>query len=217
MASKPRPVKVSEAKKAQLARDKAAKLARSGKYSKAVKVVKEANKTKSRRMTKTEKIAIAQRPFVPKIVPQPPSSQLSDKGLSVKKLMQSTPRLMRENSYDCYAKTLKRGKTRKGLPVCTARVQHKDPERPNKIVRFHECMFVGLDDPFKPIHKQKRVMVSCSCENFVYVWEYANALHGASRIVYGNGEPPAYTNPSNQPGLCKHTYKLAQILFDEGI
>lgn len=123
---------------------------------------------------------------------------------------------MRENALDCYITQYKRGKTKKGLPVVTARVRHKDPYRPNKAVRLHEAMVVGLDDPFKPIHKQKRVMVSCACENAVFVWEYANALHGASRVIYGNGEPPTFTNPGNAPGLCKHLYKLCSEIKGNG-
>lgn len=217
MVSKPRarPVRVSDAKKAADARNKAATLARSGKYSKAVKVQKDARA--SRKMTKTEKQVIAAKPFVPKIVPQPPPSALSEKGMTLRQLMKSTPRLMRENSFDCFIVKMNKGKTRKGLPVVTARVRFKDPYRPSAQVRVHEVLIVGLDDPFKPINKQKRVMVSCACENYTYCWEYANTLHGASRVIYGNGEPPSYTNPANQPGLCKHAYKLAQEIIDESL
>lgn len=123
---------------------------------------------------------------------------------------------MKENAEDCYISSYKRGKTKKGLPVITARVRHKDPYRPNKAVRLHDVMIVGLDDPFKPISKQKRVMVSCKCENFVYVWEYADTLHGASRIIYGNGEPATFTNPANAVGLCKHLTALAKKVREEG-
>lgn len=217
MATKPRarPVKVSDAKKAADARNKAAKLARTGKYSKAIKVQKEASK--SRKMTKTEKQVIAAKPFVPQIVPQPPQTAVSEKGMTLRQLMKSTPRLMVENSFDCYITKLKRGKTKKGLPVVTSRVRFKDPFRPSAQVRLHEVLIVGLDDPFKPINKQKRVLVSCGCENYVYMWEYANAVHGAARIIYGNGAPPSYTNPANQPGLCKHAYRLAREMIELGI
>ncbi|ARW58873.1 hypothetical protein HOS33_gp233 [Erwinia phage vB_EamM_Y3] len=171
---------------------------------------------KSRRMTKGEKRAIMVTPFKPQIVPQPPTTPLMLKGLSLNMLMKSTPRLMKENSTECYVSRYKMGKTKKGLPVVTANVKHKDPMRPNKTVRIHKPMIIGLDDPFKPIHKQKRVMCSCPCENYVFMWEYANTEHGAARIIYGNGEPPNFTNPGSAPGLCKHLMALATLVKRNG-
>lgn len=60
-------------------------------------------------------------------------------------------------------------------------------------------------------------VISHNCENFVFTWEYANAAHGASRIVYGNGEPPVVTNPQLAPGLCKHLVAVATRLIKKGI
>lgn len=46
--------------------------------------------------------------------------------------------------------------------------------------------------------------IAHNCENFCYWWEYALAVHGATHIIYGNGEPPIMTNQHLVPGCCKH-------------
>ncbi|WOL24478.1 hypothetical protein fHeYen902_132 [Yersinia phage fHe-Yen9-02] len=200
------PKKSPAAKRAEI-RAKVSRQIKAGKYGAAIKTMSAANK--SRRMTKGEKRAVLIVPFTAKIVPQPPRTPKMDAGVSLTKLMRNTPRLMHENASECYVSGVKKAKTKKGLPIIKADVRHKDPLRPNKTVRIHECMFVGLDDPNKPISKQKRVMATCACENWVFMWEYACAEHGAARIIYGNGEPPTMTNPSKTPGLCKHLMALA--------
>lgn len=55
-----------------------------------------------------------------------------------------------------------------------------------------------------------------NCENFVFTWEYANAIHGAAKLIYGNGDPAGFTNPSNVPGLCKHLAALASRVINNG-
>lgn len=212
LAKKP---KKSKAAKEAETRTKAHKQAKRGKLAQAVKTISAAY-AKSRRMTKGEKRAIQLQPFKPQVVPQPPKTPLMEKGLSLTALMRSTPRLMKENAMECYVNGVKRGKTNKGLPMIMANVRHKDPLRPNKTVRIHKPMIIGLDDPFKPISKQKRVLVSCPCENYVFMWEYANAEHGCARIIYGNGEPPDFTNPGHAPGLCKHLMALADQVKRNG-
>lgn len=206
--------KKSAAAKAAEERAKGMRQVKRGNYEQGVKTVSSAGKT--RRMTQGEKRAIAITPFTPKQVPQPPQTAKTLKGLSLNALIKSTPRLMKENAMECYVTSVKRGKTAKALPFITAKVRHKDPLRPNKTVRRHEVMIIGLDDPFKPITKQKRVMCSCTCENWVFMWEYADAEHGAARIIYGNGEPPGFTNPGHAPGLCKHLLALADKMKING-
>ena len=57
-----------------------------------------------------------------------------------------------------------------------------------------------------------------NCEDFVYHGgEYACTLHGAARIIYGNGEPPTFTNPGNVPYLCKHLVGFAHYCMDKGL
>lgn len=210
-----KPAKKSAAAKQAAQREKGLKQVKSGKYAKGIKTIS-SSKTKSRRMTSGEKRIATATPFVPKIVPQPPRTPKMDKGVSLTVLMRNSPRLMQENARECLVRSYKKAKTGKALPVVMAKVRHKDSLRPNKELRDYEVMFVGLDDPNKPISKQKRVMCSCPCANYVFMWEYANAEHGAGRIIYGNGEPPSYTNITHTPGLCKHALALALKIKSNG-
>lgn len=211
-----KPKKSKAAKEADI-RNKAHKQAKRGKLAQAVKTMSAAS-AKSRRMTKGEKRAIMITPFKPQVVPQPPKTPKMEKGLSLNALIKSTPRLMKENALECYVNAYKRGKTPKGLPLATANVRHKDPMRPNKTVRIHKPMIVGLDDPFKPISKQKRVMVSCSCltgetkvltdKGWKTIYELAAdfnpTVHPINYIVNGQtyaGTTPYYTGK-------KKTYTL---------
>lgn len=53
-------------------------------------------------------------------------------------------------------------------------------------------------------HPNQKVKVSCSCEDFLYRWEYALTLRDASYITYSNGEDAVKTNPQHITGCCKH-------------
>lgn len=64
----------------------------------------------------------------------------------------------------------------------------------------------------KFLDKELNVKVSCSCPDYMFRFEWANAQAGASDILYGNGDPPDETNPNHTPGLCKHLLALRNIL-----
>lgn len=51
-------------------------------------------------------------------------------------------------------------------------------------------------------------VVSCSCKDFKYRWEYANAQSQNAEIKYSNGQPALVTNPKNKKQLCKHLYAI---------
>lgn len=61
-----------------------------------------------------------------------------------------------------------------------------------------------------------KVIVSCSCQDFMYTWEVALSLKGAARIEYSNGDQPNEKNPRNVPGACKHLVAIGQSLIDKG-
>lgn len=147
-----------------------------------------------------------------------PDTPFTLKGMSLKALIRSTPRLFINNAVDVEAKKYKKMRTQTGKPVLQGVMFTNDPFRPHKIRRYHETYIVGLDDnQEKPIHKHRKVLVQCACENFVYVFEYANATVGASRLIYSNGEPPVFTNPALLPGLCKHAVRLAKIAIENDL
>lgn len=52
------------------------------------------------------------------------------------------------------------------------------------------------------------VWVSCSCNYFRYVCEWALSRYGSSDIIYSNGQPARFTNPKGVGTLCKHIYKV---------
>lgn len=60
-------------------------------------------------------------------------------------------------------------------------------------------------------HEGGRVRLSCSCDDFMFRWEYALAARGGAQILYGNGEPPVDTNPRMKPGCCKHLIALIYL------
>lgn len=62
----------------------------------------------------------------------------------------------------------------------------------------------------------KMVVVSCSCEDFMYTWEVALAKKRAARIQYSNGEEPNDRNPRYIPGCCAHLHKFGEMLISKG-
>lgn len=152
---------------------------------------------------------------------QLPETPLSARGLTLRKLLRNTPRLFLHNSQDVHMESFKETRTRSGMPAISAVAFTADPFRPNKTKRPHKVFVLGLDklpsndpDTTTPINRHKKVIVSCDCEAFVYGGaEYANAAHGAARIVYGNGKPPIMTNPKLAYFLCKHLVAVAQIMI----
>ena len=180
---------------------------------------KSSSAAKPQRMSQTQKINYKLKPFVPHEVAQPPQTPLMLKGMSLKQLMRGSdpPREWRANNI-VHITSIKKMATPKGLPAVAAVCWHEDLLRPNsvKAKRPHEVRVFGLDDPNAPISKQKRVLVSCDCEDWVFVWEYAVALRGASKVIYGNGQPPTRTNISCEPGLCKHLYAVAEQVLEKG-
>lgn len=66
---------------------------------------------------------------------------------------------------------------------------------------------------FKP---KKKVKLSCSCDDFVYRFEWVLFNRGSADILYGNGAPPDDTNPARMLGCCKHVIALRNYLVDKG-
>lgn len=155
----------------------------------------------------------------PKTPKQLPETELSKKGMTLRQLIRATPRLMLNNAVDVELLEKKLTKTRSGMPAIRAVTVTNDPWRPGKVRRKHNTFIIGAEldkenNPVKkPINRHRKIIVSCACESYVFTFEYANAAHGASRIVYSNGEPPVMTNPQLAPGLCKHLVAVARLLI----
>lgn len=151
-------------------------------------------------------------------VRQLPETAASRKGMTLRQLIRSTPRLFINNAVDVEAKKVERKKTKTLRPVIMGHMVTNDPWRKLRVRRVHETYIIGMgDDPSVPVNRHKKVLVQCTCENFVYVFEYANATVGASRLIYSNGEAPNMTNPMLLPGCCKHIIALAKIVVENDL
>ena len=145
-----------------------------------------------------------------------PDSYLTRKGLTLRKLLRNTPRLFVNNANYVDILSQKKTKTKTGMPAMVGKLLTNDPNYPGYTHIPRMVHIIGLDkldngkpDYDKPINRHQKVMVQCSCEAYTYYgFEYANAAHGAARIIYGNGDPPSFMNPQLAYGCCKHIYRL---------
>jgi hypothetical protein len=140
-----------------------------------------------------------------------PKTQIVDTGgLSLKRLLSRTDSMRRSNADDVVIKLLKKVRTKNGLPSAIALITSASRKG-----TLHKTWVTGLT-PDKNLSRQK-VMVQCSCEDYTYTFEYANAAHSAARIFFCNGESPDEKNPGLIPGLCKHGVALAQEILTNNL
>ncbi len=93
-------------------------------------------------------------------------------------------------------KAMRRGKPKKVI-ICWA-------SQPQPGLRSKEVA-PGRPGPETP------VWVSCSCNYFRYVCEWALSRYGSSDIIYSNGRPARFTNPRGIGTLCKHLYAAIPV------
>jgi hypothetical protein len=142
------------------------------------------------------------------------SAKVPAKGLTLKKMMDNSLRDAIPKAKEDQLLSVTKMVSRKGRVALKARVQRlarKRGEKPEK----HTCWIIGLEDE-GPVSKQ-RCMVSCDCEAFKFMWEYALTHYGASKIKYCNGMPPHITNPHLAPGICHHLTALAIHARKQGL
>lgn len=149
-------------------------------------------------------------------LPQPPDTPTKARGITIQRILKSCDSLRLMGGRQITITKFKRFKTVKGFPAVKAMCYHRDPVRPNAIRRDHEVSVVGIQDPNLPLSKQ-RIYCSCDCEDWVFVWEYAVAAHGGTKVMYGNGEPPVFTNPELAAGACKHVVAVFNEILVKGI
>jgi hypothetical protein len=99
----------------------------------------------------------------------------------------------------------------------------KSPKQTNGVFGLAEAKTKSLEkdkwsvyDTTIEFYPKNKVILSCSCPDFMYRWEYALSKRGAARIVYGNGDPPDEANPKLRPGCCKHLVALHDHLIEKG-
>ena len=133
-------------------------------------------------------------------------------GLSLKQIVRATPPYYKNKVKDVVIKALKPATTKGGMPAIRAKTMSLD----SKSRHVYDTTVVGKEKDI-PVSQQKHVLLSCSCENFTYTWEYALHHWGSAVIKYSNGEPASMTNPGNQPGMCKHLCALVKVVLEDGM
>lgn len=130
------------------------------------------------------------------------------KGLSLRQLMKATPPYLHSNAEEVTIRSLKPATTKGGMPAIRAKALSVG----GKTRTVYDLHVIGKE-PDLAVSSQKHVLVSCSCDFFLYSCEYALTHWGSAVIKYSNGEPATTTNPGNQPILCKHLVKLVDTIL----
>lgn len=121
---------------------------------------------------------------------------------------------------------LNRIKKAESVKIIEVKVR-KNPEGYPMVVAKTKSLRTSKDKPKKPaaivpyvttieIYPKGYVIVSCSCDDFMYTWEVALHMKGAARIEFSNAEMPDTRNPARIPGCCGHIVKLGEFLRDKG-
>lgn len=136
-----------------------------------------------------------------------------EKGLSILGILKNTPAYVKATSREEVVVKKYRAAVTKGghhamQAVCVS-TKHKSPTP-------HKCSVIGLDKDKSNVSGQRRVVVSCDCEFFMFYCEYALSTWGAARIKYSNGEPAVVRNPGNVPLACKHLVKVLRLIRERG-
>lgn len=131
--------------------------------------------------------------------------------MTIRQIMAKTPPSRRNASQWVKISAIKVRKSPQGYPMVLA-----------KTISGHSAQ--GVRKSPQPQHRyvttievrNKHSIVSCSCDDFLFTWEVALAKNGAAQVEYSNGARPTDRNPSMIPGCCKHVYKLAESLIEQG-
>jgi hypothetical protein len=131
--------------------------------------------------------------------------------MKLAQLVKSSDKMRKLNARLVKVVGYKAGKDRNGIPTA--------------ISKTYTPREIGVDGRIVPAKDHNKyvssikfldpklnVKVSCSCPDYCFRWEVANHKHGASDIIYSNGEPPLERNPNNKPGLCKHLLALRALI-----
>lgn len=131
--------------------------------------------------------------------------------LTIRQILSKTPPSRRQAAEWVKVTEVKVKKSPRGFPLVLAKTiavadnkgVRKSPRPQHKYVTTIEVLSKGC-------------IVSCSCDDFKYTWEYALTKRGSAVAEYSNGEPPVDRNPSLVPGGCKHIYAMASQLIEAG-
>lgn len=133
-------------------------------------------------------------------------------GLTLKQLLRLQRTDVIAKARSVYFKSMRKirfEKTMLGFKAFTQDVESAKKES-------HETRIIGMKPGVAVSSSANKVLVWCSCFEFLYRCEYALTKNGASRIKYSNGKPAYQTNPSSYPIICKHLFAVGkQIVKDK--
>lgn len=154
-----------------------------------------------------------------------PDTARARAGRSLNAILKYTPPYVKNRARDEHIviKQLRYTFTKGGSRAVSAKLVNMTTTAP----QIHTVTVIGLDSKASPgstsmekmrvprLFKQKRIQVSCSCDNFTYYWEYALWSWGAAKIKNSNGETPSVTNPHLVPGGCKHLVVVLRAIYEK--
>jgi hypothetical protein len=133
-------------------------------------------------------------------------------GMTIKQVMAKTPLNRREWAKAVKLLEIKTRQNPDGYPMVLAKTLSTQTNKGLPKKKFNTNKYVTTVE----VLPKKQVIVSCSCDDFLFTWEMALANKGAARHEYSNGAQPKDRNPLKIPGCCKHIYALGQLLVDKG-
>jgi len=150
--------------------------------------------------------------------------------LNLKQILASTPRDVRQRSKNVVIiearlayrvrRILNSKKTKLiSVPLRTLYATIYDRETAKELgkIRRHKLYIRAIDGPAHKLSAGNHVVVSCSCENFLYVDEVALNKKDAANIRYSNAKLPVETNPLMVPQCCKHLFRLGSSVILKGM
>lgn len=119
-------------------------------------------------------------------------------GMTLKQLVNGSDSLRKRGSNAVVVKQLEWTKAKNGMLIAKALVTSEVSS-----TKLYKVWITFTHETLKSkIKTSSLVHVQCSCSDYMYTWEYANAAHNAARLFYCNGEYPIEKNPGLAPGLC---------------
>jgi hypothetical protein len=133
-------------------------------------------------------------------------------GMTISQIMNSTPKTRRDKAKQVAILGIKIKTNLDGMPMVVAKTRSTQKNTGKEIKPSEATHYVTTIE----VYPKKEVIVSCSCDDFLYTWEVALVKKGAARVEFSNGKKPTDRNPAMTPGCCGHTYALADHLISKG-
>jgi len=131
--------------------------------------------------------------------------------MTMREIMEKTPANRRIKAKVVKIKKIKVRKNVDGYPEVVAKTASTETPTGEPKTPMHQSNYVTAIE----VYPKKKVVVSCSCADFLYTWEVALKKKGAARIEYSNGKSPKDRNPGMIPGCCGHLYALGKYLISK--